>query len=78
MGGAEELAESGAFKTVETLGTGSTILTATERISEYNASRWEKVFQAVAPALPPGQLKASSYIVPAKLVYKDATDALWG
>jgi len=53
-GGPDGLRASGAFAVVEELAGGAVWLQATDRWSEYRADRVERVFEALAPVLPPG------------------------
>jgi hypothetical protein len=54
VGGAAGLPEAGAFVTVEELPAGGVWLEAASRWSEYRGERVERVFEALAPLLPPG------------------------
>jgi hypothetical protein len=57
LGGAAELAATGAFAEVEPLAEGGLWLLATEDFTEYGMTSAEAVFRAVARALPPGPLR---------------------
>ncbi|GAA2371061.1 hypothetical protein [Dactylosporangium salmoneum] len=55
LGGLDALRSSGAFVEVEHLDAGGFWCRATPSIMEYDWAAAERVFQVVAPALPPGQ-----------------------
>lgn len=55
LGGAAALAGSGAFAEVAELAQGGLWLLATENFADYDLTAAQRVFDAVAPALPPGE-----------------------
>lgn len=54
LGGADALTATGAFAEVEALPPGGVWLRATDRPDTYDAAAVRRVFQALAPVLPPG------------------------
>jgi hypothetical protein len=64
VGGMPGLRESGAFTAVEALPGGSVWLEAAPRWSEYQAERVDRVFEALAPVLPPGMPQAGQLVRP--------------
>lgn len=55
LGGAGALTATGAFAQVEALPHGGVWLRATDRADSYDAAAVRRVFQALAPVLPPGR-----------------------
>lgn len=55
LGGLEALRDSGAFYEVEHLANGGYWLRATERWEEYGRPEAERLFEVLAPVLPPGR-----------------------
>ncbi|MGW5497563.1 hypothetical protein [Streptomyces olivaceoviridis] len=71
LGGVARLRESGAFKEVEELPTGSVWLRATDRLDDYTGEALRSVFRVVAPALPPGRPRPYVGREIGRLVYED-------
>jgi hypothetical protein len=64
VGGVPGLRDSGAFTAVQALPGGSVWLEATSRWSEYRAERVDRVFEALAPVLPPGMPESGDLVRP--------------
>jgi hypothetical protein len=69
LGGAERLRKTGAFHEVDELSYAGLLLRATETYAEYTEDRVRRVFEALAPALPPGVAEPISGYEHLKLVY---------
>ena len=65
LGGVSALRGTGAFDEVAGLAGGSVWLQATPRWSDYVQPRRDRVFEVLAPVLPPGMPKATRLIRPA-------------
>lgn len=75
LGGAEALRATGAFHQVTALAHGGLLLRATPLAEEYTGRPVEKVFHALAPALPAGRAEVIRDYEHLKLVYgADAAD----
>jgi hypothetical protein len=75
LGGVETLRASGAFHEVSVLSAGSVWLQATERLEDYQGAALRRVFQTVAPVLPPGQPKPYVGEYRGRMIYEDASAA---
>ena len=78
LGGVGALQESGAFASVTPLPTGGALLRATDRLLDYTEAAYGRVFEALAPALPPGEPRRLELDRQRRLVYRDATEVLSG
>jgi hypothetical protein len=65
LGGVSALRGSGAFEQVAELAGGSVWLQAAPRWSDYTQLRVERVFEVLAPVLPPGMPRATDIVRPA-------------
>lgn len=74
LGGADALRATGAFFEVEELPYGGVWLQATERPEDYGPEAVRRVFQAVAPVLPPGIPRHYGSQPKRPLVYEDAAN----
>ena len=73
VGGVRTIRETGSFETVLELDCGGVVVVATKVPSQYDSDAVFRVFRALAPALPAGELYApQAYVPPYKLVYEDA------
>lgn len=76
VGGVRALLASGAFVVVEELPSGGLWLRATETPADYDGDAVRRVFEALAPVLPPGQPQRDPFVDPhRRLVWEDA--ATW-
>jgi hypothetical protein len=75
LGGADVLRASGAFAEVTELGRGGLLLRATEDPAEWNDDAVRRVFEAVRPALPPGQPRQPQFETITNVVMSDAHSA---
>ena len=64
LGGPQALRESGAFCRVDVLAGGSVWLQATPRWSEYGHEQIDRVFEVLAPVLPPGMPESHRMLAP--------------
>jgi hypothetical protein len=71
LGGVARLRDSGAFREVEELPTGSVWLKATDHLADYTGDAVRRVFRAVAPVLPPGRPRPYVGREIGRLVYED-------
>ena len=78
LGGVEPLREGGAFTGVTPLPAGGALLRATQRLLDYTEPAYRRVFEALAPALPPGAPRRDEFDRAHRLVYRDATEVLSG
>jgi hypothetical protein len=76
LGGVEVLENSGAFVEIDELRYGAALLRATRSFEDYEDSVVERVFRALAPALPVGVPRRLSYsgLKQPQLIYKNAAD----
>jgi hypothetical protein len=72
VGGIERLRNSGAFRRVIPLRSGGMLLQSTETLAEYSEHTMERVFEALAPALPPGMPKEHPAFPDVRFVARDA------
>jgi hypothetical protein len=72
LGGAETLRASGAFAEVIELGAGGLLLRATDDPEDWNDEAVRRVFEAVRPALPPGQPRQLQFETITSVVMTDA------
>lgn len=78
LGGVTPLRESGAFTSVTPLPAGGALLRATQRLLDYTEPVYRRVFETLAPALPPGEPHRDEFDRARRLVYRDATEVLSG
>ena len=74
LGGVAALEGSGAFSEVRSLPDGGVVARATERLLDYTEPAYRRVFEALAPALSPGEPRRREFDRDRRLVYADATD----
>lgn len=74
VGGVAALERSGAFEEIRDLGGGAVVVRATPYPSQYDAGAVEKVFRALATALPVGEPRPRTRDY-RKLVWADAASA---
>jgi hypothetical protein len=72
LGGVDALRASGAFFAVHVLPTSSVWLQATERLEDYQGDAMRRVFQTVAPVLPPGRPMPYVGEYLGRMIYEDA------
>jgi hypothetical protein len=73
LGGPDALRVSGAFHEVRELPTGSVWLQATEHLDDYTGDALRRVFETVAPVLPPGEPRLYLGKELGRIVYADAS-----
>jgi hypothetical protein len=73
VGGLGRLRASGAFVEAEPLGAGGTWLLATETWDEYGPEHANRLFELLAPVLPPGKPKLSALRPPDVVAERDPT-----
>ncbi len=78
LGGAAVLESSGAFREVTPIPAGGVIVRATERLLDYTEPAYHRVFEALAPALSPGEPRRREFDRERRLVYQDATTVVSG
>ena len=74
LGGLNALRGSGAFVEVEHLGAGGFWCRATEGPEEFDQAAAERVFDVIAPALPPGRPNMRSVYPPNVLAFRDPAE----
>ncbi|MDW4911592.1 hypothetical protein RB628_41490, partial [Streptomyces sp. ADMS] len=72
-GGAQRLADVGAFHAVRELRGGGLLLQATETLAGYDDRAMHQVFRALAPVLPPGIPGAHPARPNPRVVFEDAS-----
>jgi hypothetical protein len=78
LGGIEEITQSGAFHRVAGLRSGAVWLEAAPDLSEYDADRQRRVFEALAKVLPPGMPRRDRLARGSRLIYQDAAEVAAG
>ncbi|SHN37004.1 hypothetical protein SAMN05216499_1491 [Actinacidiphila paucisporea] len=73
LGGPDALRASGAFHEVRVLPTGSVWLQATEHLDDYTGDALRRVFETVAPVLPPGEPRTYLGKELGRIIYADAS-----
>ncbi|MFJ8631620.1 hypothetical protein [Streptomyces sp. NPDC093568] len=73
LGGAQRVADTGAFHAVRELRGGGLLLQATETLAGYDDEAMRKVFRALAPVLPPGIPEHDPARENLRIVFEDAS-----